>query len=263
MATVTEDLVSGHVLVDVNGGSTITRVFHVTGLVAAPHGQLLEALRDPGIPDIGDIYPNEAALTAQRHEVRPAGVNGAIIEVLYGVANRPRGGTWNQPIPLPGNDGQDVKQVSSTLREIITHFDVNSNRMILTPPPSKSNGLSFISKAKRFVPVANIVFERTETTAQNARIRSHFGRINSLAVGSFGVRTLLFHAYDSVSPDGGRSWQTTYEFTYDGDGWDHEDIWRDENGRPPADASFQSWQIMKQSDFNALGLDFSDVQVPV
>lgn len=264
MATVTEDLVANHVLVDITGGSTITRVFRVTGLVAAPHGQLIEALRDPGIPDIGDLYPNETLLSAQRHEVRPDGPNAARIVVLYSVANRPRGGTWNQPFPST-NDGQDVKQISSTLREVRTTEDRDSNPMSLTKPASKNFGQDYLSEASTFVPVGTIVFERVETSPPTGRARSLMGHLNNAPLGGglYATATLLFSGYDAQSVDGGRSWQTVYEFQYQSNGWQHRDTWKDESGRTPADAAEQAWNVLPLASFAGLGLDFTDSQTPI
>ena len=263
MATVTEDLAANHVLIDVNGGSTITRVFRVTGLVGLPHAQLIEALRDPAIPDIGDTYPNEPTLFARQHEVRPDGPNAARIEVLYAVANANRGGSWNQPYPGAGNDGDDVKQVSSSIRQVQTNRDVGDNPMTLNPPTSKTLSQAYLSEATTFVPVGTLVFERVETSPPAARLRSLVGKLNSTALGSYAVRTLLFAGFDAQSQDGGRTWQTVYEFQYQSAGWDHTDSWKDEGSRAPTDATRQSWQVIPQADFSGLSLNFADTQTPL
>lgn len=262
---VTEDLVASHVLIDINGGSSITRVFRVDELTAAPHGQLIEALQNPAIPDIGDQYPNQPTLFARRHQVRPDGPNAARIEVEYTVANANRGGSWNQPYPGAGNDGSDVKQISSALREVVTTRDITDTAMSLTKPASKIGGQDYLSEARAFRPVSTLVFERTETSPPAARARAHFGTLNSAALGGglYAVRTLLFSGFDAQSPDGGRTWQTVYEFQYDPLGWDHRDAWKDESGRVPTDAVTVTWQILAATNFASLDLDFTDSQTPL
>lgn len=263
MAVVREDMRNGHRLTDIRGGSTITRAFDVTGLVAAPSGQLLEALRDPAIPKIGDQYPGGELLFVVSVDVAPnEGANGARVECNYSILNRPTGGTWNQSYPV-GRDGQDVKQISFSLGEKETTRDRANQPMTLNPPASYSNSSSYLTKATIPKATGRLIFERVEASPQGDRMRGLFGRVNQFALSSYPANTLLFAAYESISEDGGRSWQTTYGFDYDPDGWEHRDTWKDAADKSPADAVEQTFDPVPLADFSVLGLDFTDVQAPL
>lgn len=264
MATITEDLVQGHRLRDVRGGSTITRTFRATQLVAAPHSQLVEAIQDPGVPKVGDQYPGGLLLFVQSVDAFPDGPNAARVECNYSVLNRPQGGTWNQGYPA-GRDGQDVKAVTWGTKELTTTRDRGDNPMTITPPASATNwGKPYLSEARIPVPVGSLVFERVETAPSNDRIRQHVGTVNSLAMGFFAANTLKFSRYESYSDDGGLSWNSTYTFEYDPDGWAHRDRWKEDGtGRPPDDAVEFLFDVLRTSNFNDLNLNFGDTQTPL
>ena len=264
MTVVREDLVAGHRATSASAGIVVTRTFHVSGLVAAPEGQLHEALNDPLIPNIGDPYPiPQWALTfVLTKDAAPAGPNAATVIVNYSSINRPSGSTWNQPYPGAGNDGIDVKQVSSGVREVQTFRDVANNVMLLTPPPTKAQSASYLSSATALVPVGSLVFERTETAPGTARMRDLVGRLNSPGIGLYGDKTLLFRSFEEQSEDGGSTWNCTYVFDFR-TSWVHVDTWRDQDGKLPSDGVVESFDIFTTASFAGLGLDFSDSQTPL
>ena len=250
-------------MTDIRGGSSITRSFDVTELTAAPEGQLLEALRDPAIPKIGDQYPGGELLFVVSVDVEPnEGANGARVECNYSILNRPTGGTWNQSYPV-GRDGQDVKQISFSLREIETTRDRDNQPMLLNPPASYMNSQPYLTKAKYATVNGRLVFERVEAAAHGDRMRGLFGRVNQFALSGYIAGSLLFSAYESVSEDGGRSWQTTYGFDWDPNGWVHTDSWKDAADKVPSDATEETFSLYPSADFSVLGLDFTDTQTPL
>lgn len=262
MTDVVEDLVDGHRLTDILGGSSITRTFRISGLVAVPSGQLIEAVQDPDIPKIGDAYPTLATLFVLTVNARPDGPNAARVECNYSVANRSSGGTWNQPYPGAGNDGSDVKQVTSGVRELTAYRDIGNNVMILNPPTSKATAPAYATTATRLLPTGSVVFERTETEPGTSRMRAYVGKVNSPAIGAYGDKTLLFRSFDEQSEDGGKTWNCTYTFDY-ASTWQHIDAWRDQDGKIPLDGAPQFWDTIELANFSALGLDFTDGQTPL
>ena len=261
MATVTEDLVAGHRLLDIRGGSSIVRTFIVSGLVGAPHAQLLEAIRDPGVPKVGDQYPNSEPLFVNRVNAEPDGPNKARIECEYAVPNRPSGGSWNQPLPI--GDGRDVKAFTAGLREVTTTRDRQNNAMTLNPPAKKTLSEPYLSEARTFKPVGSLSFERVESVPPSVRVRDQVGTVNSGTVGIYAQNTLLFRSLEAISEDGGRSWNCTYTFDFSSDGWQHVDTWKDEQGRTPSDATESTFDVLPTSNFAALSLDFTAGQVPL
>ena len=70
-------------------------------------------------------------------------------------------------------------------------------------------------------------------------------------------------SFEAYSDDGGQTWNCTYSFDYDAASWQHVDIWKDESGRIPRDATRQFFDVYQQSNYALLGLDFTDTQTPL
>lgn len=262
MTTVVEDLVDGHSYRQVLAGFALSRIFHVSGLTEIPARQLIEAANDPLIPDIGDIYPGTTAIPCVEVLAEPAGPNAAKVTCNYSA--QANVSTYNQPFPT-GNDGQDVKQVSSSLREIRTPLDRNGAFMELTPPTPLTAWLPYNSEATRFIPVGEVVFERVETSPPTSRARALVGKVNQFNLGgtNYPAGTLLFSALDADSNDGGIRWNCTYTFRYDSAGWGHVDAFRGPDGKIPLGVTVETFDVIDDDDFGGLGLDFSDNQTPI
>ena len=258
---VTEDLVDGHRYQRVLAGFTIVRVFRVDDLQDTPERQLIEAANDPGIPDIGDTYPGTTGILAREINSTPMGPNAARVEVVYSA--RANTTTYNQPLPA-GNDGQDVKQISAGVREVVTPRDRANNPMTLSANGTDYEGWpDYQSEARLFIPAGEIVFERVETSPAVDRARGFVARLNSLSIGNYAAETLLFVNLDAQSDDGGRRWNCVYTFRYSFDGWKHTDRFHGPDGKVPIDATEASWDVLPIADFSLLGLDFGDGQTPI
>lgn len=260
MPTVTPELVQGHQYQDTFAGFEILRVFHVRDLVDAPNRQLIEAVHTAGIPLLGETYPGTFGINCVRRTSFPAGENAARVECAYSA--RRNNSTFNQPFPV-GNDGKDVKQITTKTRELTTTRDIGDNPMVLNPPTRYEKMKSYLSEAKVLIPSGTLVFERVETSVAAARARTLVGRVNSTAEASYAARTLLFDTLESTSNDGGYSWDCTYEFLYDIGGWKHRDRWKAQDGRAAQDADEVEWDVLLEVNFSSLGLDFSDSQTPI
>jgi hypothetical protein len=262
MATVLPELTNGHEYNDLLGGFEITRVFRVTDLVDAPNRQLIEAVNDSAIPQIGELYPGTTGILVTRRNSRPAGPNAAIVTCVYSAKNN--NSSYNQPFPS-GNDGQDVKQVRSSTREVKVTKDFTGAPMLLSPPTSKKSWEPYLSEATVLIPVGAVVFERVETSPPTDRARALTGKVNSVSLGggNYPARTLLFAEYDDVTEDGGRRWNCTYVFRYDPLKWVHTDRYHGPSGKVPDGVSDVSWDVLPEADFSTLGLDFSDSQSPI
>ena len=260
MPTIIEDLERGHSINEILGEVSIQRVFHVSGLTAAPEAQLLEAIRDPGTPFLGDGYPNEPQWFVVNIDASPGGEpNSARLEYTY--SNR-QGPTWNQTPPT-GNDGEDVKQFSGSVRPRRTTVDRNDTPMLLAPPPAYAGWPNYESEAEMQDPIGELVFERVETTNPAVRWRTHGGTVNVSPIGAYGAEQLLFARLDAQSNDGGRTWNVVYRFQYDGDQWLHVDFYHAPDGKVPDGATGAAFNVQKTSDFSLLNLDFSDSQTPI
>lgn len=255
---VTFDLVSNHEVTEIIGGVELTRVVRVTGLTAAPDGQLLEALRDSGVPQIFTLWPGEPWYVIRR-EAFPDGPNAARIVLTYGNNNR---STFNQPEP-PVNDGLDVKQFSAGIQEVETTRDEGDVKMSIAPPASLAGLPNYLSTARIFKPNGTLLFERLESSPPGARVRDYLGMLNSIGLGSYPARSLLFARLDAQSDDGGRQWRCTYEFRYDPGLWKHRDRYRAPDNKVPDDAAEVTFDVQGTTDFTVLGLDFTDSQTPI
>lgn len=263
MATVTSDYVDGHSYEDVLAGFEIVRAFRVTGLVDAPERQLIEAVNDPGIPDLQTIYPGTTGILAVRRQVFPDGPNAARVIITYSAQKNVS--SYNQPDPV-GNDGQDVKQISAGTRSFKTQLDVGGTPMQLDPPLTPNDLTAWgphYSFAEVLIPAGEIVFERVETSPAASRARGMVGTLNSATVGAYPAKTLLFDKLDARSNDGGTRWNCTYIFRYDLGGWKHGDSYRGPDGKVAVGAVPQSWDVIPTTNFSSLNLDFTDSQTPI
>lgn len=262
MTVVVEDLVNGHSYRRVLAGFALSRVFHVSQLTEIPSRQLIEAANDPGIPDIGDVYPGTVGIPCVEVFAEPAGANAARVTCNYSA--QANVSSYNQPFPT-GNDGQDVKQVSSGVRELRSPYDRDGALMVLTPPAAQTGWDAYNSEATRFIPVGEVVFERVETSPPTSRTRALVGKINQFNLGgtNYPAGTLLFSGLDASSSDGGVRWNCTYTFQYDSAGWGHIDAFRGPDGRIPVGVSVETFDVIDHADFSGLGLDFSDSQTPI
>lgn len=258
MPVVDLDLANGHETTETFAARELTRVVRVTELTADPEGQLLEALRDPGVPQLGEFWPGEIQFVIRR-EAFPDGTNAARIVCTYG---RSTSTTFNQPDPV-GNDGLDVKNVSASLYEIETSRDRGDVAMTLTPPTEWNTLPTYLSTAKTFRPAGEIVFQRVETSPPTARTRSLVGTLNNGALNSYGDNTLLFTRLDANSDDGGRRWNCTYRFQYRADGWKHKDRWRGPDNRVVPQATEEEFDVIPEASWISLGLNWSDSQTPI
>lgn len=257
---VTSDYVDGHEYEDVLAGFEIRRVFRVTGLTDTPDRQLIEAVLSPGIPLIGETYPGTSGILVNRRNVRPDGPNAARVTCTYSA--RQNVSTYNQPVPV-GNDGQDVKQISSGVREVSTTVDAASAPMLINPPALFTGWDPYLSEARVFVAAGEIVFERVETTPAAARARALVGTLNDATIGAYSAKTLLFWRLDAQSNDGGRLWDCVYTFRYDAGGWMHRDRYHAPDGKVPEGAAEVAFDILGVASFTGLDLDFSDSQTPI
>lgn len=261
MTTIIKELVEGHSYEDVLAGFEIQRVFRVGGLVDTPERQLIEASLDPGVPQLGNVYPGTTGILCVRRNVVPDGPNAARVILTYSAERNVS--SYNQPEPT-ANEGQDVKQVSSSLREVTRTTDRGGTPMTLPAPSPKYDGLeSYLSEARVLVPAGEIVFERVEKSPAVATARTIVGKLNEFTIGSYAAGTLLFVSLDAVSNDGGYLWNCTYTFRYDSAGWGHVDAWHDQSGRVPPEATPQTFDVLEHTTFAGLDLDFGDAQTPI
>lgn len=264
MATI-EDLARSHTVSFINRETELVRVFHINELTADPEGQLLEAIQHPTIPAMGAQHPVATALFVVRKSANPAGENGAYVECTYSNSS---GSTWNQP--TPETDGEDVKQVSSSLITRRQTVDRLGAPMEMTTPPSYQGPIpdsrNYLSEAQVFRPVGTIVFERSESNPPTARARQLLNTVNNANLGTgdlYPQGTLLFARFNSESVDGGRVWRSVYEFRYDPEGWIHRDTWKTDSGKVPVDAVEQTFELYAQGNFGSLGLNWDDDQTPI
>lgn len=257
------DLTRNARLEEVAGGTEVSRTFRVSGIIDAAYEILFTGANWPGIPSIGDAYPGlNSQFRCKRKSAVPDGAGHDVLVVC--TYSDKTGPTWNQVAPEPvANDGVDVKQMSTSLVDTKRDKDINGTTMLVNSPASAGPAKSNISIANVKRPAGMIVFERVEVTPPAQRTRNMVGKTNSVQVGVYLSKSLLFSRIDAQSVDGGRVWRVTYEFTYDSAGFWHRDWYRRADGKVPDDATEHAWNIYEEVDFNTLGLDFSDNQTPL
>lgn len=266
MATVREDLRQRHRVSEDRGAYTAQRVFYVTGLAQPPELQIMEALQDPQIPlylaqyPLGSpsAFPVYDNMRVRQRDGEPYGANGVIVTVTYSNVAR---SNFNSLEPPVGDDGPDLKRISSAVDQRKTTRDRQGNAMTLTPGGVFLGDQAYDSEAEAFVAVGELVFFRTEKNPPAARMRNFVGKVNSIIQDGYPARTLLCWSIEADSQDG-ELWDVEYVFRYRPDGWEHRDTWKRPDGKPAAGQVEQTFELLDETSFNVLGLDFSDNQNP-
>jgi len=250
MSSVTWDILEQTRLQRDAAGDHPVRVAIVTGLSAVnAYERQTEAADALGL-SINDPHPEIATARLQRIDVEMVSHDTARCTLTYDhrdAADEASG----------GEEDSDIEVGASLVGEEV-NTDINGNVMTVSyaDHPDQSGLVS------RLRPEVTMNYTRRESSSPGAKARSYVGTVNDggwkFDPGS-AARTWLCTGIVGRSADGGDSWQVTYSFQYNPDGWGARVIWMDpDTGRPPSDlvdgTGIKTYQIYEPKAFNGLGL---------
>lgn len=205
-------------------GVTATRVFKVLDVEAGtPAAMIAYAVMATGIPRRGEPHPGIAGLRADRIRARaiPETTDGFIVTVAY--ATPDGSGRADEP-------GSNFCRVSigTSIVSVETNQDHEGNPILLNHVfRDKETGEETYTakdqpgRVEKSTPVMVLRFERKELHSPVPDMLAYVGRVNRETLWGAGPREWLCTGISGDSPDGGITYNVTYEFQKNPDGsWD-------------------------------------------
>jgi len=248
MAQVKIDKIEGSSLRRTAEGSEAQRIARVSGLSGGASDRLRAACDAPGIPSVGEPHPTIANLYVCSLVAVPDGAAAAIVTISYRSRSAEIGET-------------PVIQVGSSVVQTTTETDADGNRITVSYSASgddvdlKTQG----SRVSVLVPQTTLRFTRTEDASPLAKARTCVGTINKTEVFDSASGTWLCTAIAGRSLDGGATYEVTYEFQYNGRGWQPTVSYIDpQTNRPPPELTdglgAKTVNVYLETEFKELGL---------
>ncbi len=222
---------------------------------------LKDALDHPDMPQLNTWHPFIGGLLLKKRDVNLVNVSTVEVRLVY---ERP---TW-----ITKNDESEPQAsitIGSSVQSVPTNKDVNGNLMEVEyddpreqeyRPNKSDNPQKQTGEASKDVPLSTITYKRIEYENPLKKSQEYVGRLNSGPWAHGAEKTWKCTYLGGPSNDGGASYEVTYTFEYNPDGWDFEAIYTDpETGKPPVDVvpdvGQKTFQILSTANFNALGLE--------
>jgi hypothetical protein len=221
------------------------RVAYVSGLTGNFHQRMAQAIGAEGIPSLRQAHPSMTGIFVTTIDAQPAGVDGAMVRITYSSSN-------GQQLPAPGEPAQI--EVGATLCQTTTTQDIAGNPLTVTLGDDE-DAPTQIARVTRLAPQVTVRYSRLETSSPGSKARTFVGRINSTEVFGSEEGTWMCTAITGRSHDGGETYEVSYDFQYNPDGWQPAVVYLDPaTGRPHPDAEPVVASIYEAVDFTDLEL---------
>lgn len=242
------DYIEGATLTVSSTGIEAQRVARVSGLRGPAADRLNEALQSAGMPHIGDPHPTIGGLFATTLSVKPNGSNDAIVTIRYQSRSATNGDASMMTV------GSSVTQVSSNLDSTGNIISVS-----YSPTGSTTDLLTQTARVSRLTPQTTLQFTRTESASPLAKARRYVGAINQTTIFESAPGKWLCVGIDGKSSDGGASYQVTYAFQLNTEGWQPTVSYTDPSTRQtPLDlvegVGTKRIKVYPEAEFKELGL---------
>ena len=259
-----------------DGGITATRAFIVTDLQGDAATKMSLALTADQIPAIYDYHPSFGSLRCNNKRVEPITANQFRVLCDYVKLDNSE-----SPEDEPGEEPAQIS-VGSTVQSKQTTNKIDINTGQITPitigPLNYSNedGSTFTKPSQTGlvniqVPQTTIRFQKRENEDPLNKSLKYVGKTNSTQFLGIPQGDVLCSRLEGSTNDGGTTYDVTYEFQVDLDGWKADIVYIDQDtglpasqntdpadGDPiltsPADDAAVSVDIYQQENFNDLEL---------
>lgn len=246
-AAVVGDIIDGARAEISTTGLRATRIAHVEGLISKGSAGLFEAMNASGIPRHGEPFPDIPNLwvTGVEAVYEPDSNTQARVIIRYGFPDIDVGYFDNEP----SETTTPRLEVSSSVQSTTTNKDVHGKVFVIDnyhkefrepdgtpigtnalPEPAQGGEVNFQQ------PTATVRYFRREPGSPGLKSKQYVGTINASPVFGDPAHFWMCTRLDGSTDDGGRSYNTTYEFQRHPDSWDVVVVWRDpETGQPGQD----------------------------
>lgn len=226
-------------------GWEVHRSAYVSGLSGDYHQRMTQAITASGMPQLREAHPQIPGIFVTSIDAAPAGIAAAMVRIVYGS---------QQPGQLPAPDQPPQIEVGATLSQTSTHQTAAGDPIIVTLGEG-SQAVSQVARVSRLSPQVTVRYTRLEEASPGSKARDFVGRINADEVFSSDVGTWMCTAITGRSADGGSTYEVTYDFQYNPDGWNPQVAYIDPaTGQPHAEAESITAVIYESVDFADLEL---------
>ncbi len=214
MSTVKLDLIKDSSATETFQNFALNRLAYISGITASnSYDYIIQAFSASGLPEIGDAHPSALAaaenVVCHQRTYKPTGNNStAIIELLY-------------KKNVLTAEGQTVYEFGTNMISEETNLDANGNLMSVTKQAegALTSAILEYCTANVLKPQSILRATRMEYGSLNINAAKYPGAVNNANWAGGARRTWLCSAINCISEDGGRSYKTSYEFTYNPNGW--------------------------------------------
>jgi len=260
--TVTAHLISGESLEQTADGWRSQAQYQVDGVTGSAAGKLYQAMSNSNVPQFGDPHPVLSLLRVSNRSARP--ITDASTQVVVITI------TYEQPTSeqqTPSETEQSQIQVGSSVESVVTQRDVDGNQILVTHTYSKTDAEGNVQEVTQTqggeveyqVPSTSFSFSRREPQSPGDKSLLYVGKINSAFFAGAPAGHWLCTRIEGSSDDGGQSYNVTYEFQRNSEGWAATVVFIDtDTGRPPPflveGVGIKDIEVYRRIDFNALNL---------
>lgn len=243
-----------------SSGITVTKIGRASGIEGAGDAYLKEVLDDAAMPDYGDQHPTINTIYLSDINIAPDDCGKARIQLTY---------TTPDYTSAPINDtGPGLIEVGATISEVDTEKDINGDQITVAHDFSSTDSDRGVESqggvVRTFMPQMRLRQSRKESVNPQSKANTYVGRVNSFGIWGYPAESLLCVGITGTSDDNGNSYNVTYEFQYNPDGWGATAVFIDpETGRPPAglatsgvNAGVVTVDVLQQINFSGLILSF-------
>jgi len=221
------------------------RTAYVSGLSGDYHQRMAQAISATGIPQLRQPHPAISSIFVTSIDAKPAGVDGAIVRIEYGTGS-------GKHLPSPGDPA--MIEVGATLSQTSTHQTASGDPLEVSLGDDSESPRQ-IARVTKFIPQVTVRYSRLELSSPGSKARQYVGKINSEEVFGSDAGTWMCTAITGRSNDGGETYEVTYDFQYNPEGWQPVVTYIDPTtGRPHPDAESVTAQIYESIDFANLEL---------
>lgn len=242
-------------------GFEAVRLFHVSDVSGNSDKKVFNALRMTGVPQFNQSHPADGSLrvVSRNASLVPNTTDTFRITCTY---RRP---TEAQQPPSSSQPAQ--LSIGTSLQEITTVYNRHGQLMFTVKTDadgrevSDSSGVPVyqLAESKIMVPLTVATFTRKESHSPLLASAAYCGKVNSVTFLGASRRKWMCTNIGGSSPDGGVTWDVSYEFTLNQDTWDGWLLYIDPaTGQPLPNPikgkSIVREEIAKEIDFRTLTL---------
>lgn len=201
----------------------LVRNAYISGITASnDYDYILQAFSAAGLPAVGDAHPSALPIAANTYCTRrtykeTGNRSTAIIELVY-------------QRNILSAEGQTIYEFGTNLTSEENNFDANGMPISVGYKPAGGTLKKYYPRFPALRPQSVLRATRIEYGYINIAAASYVGCVNSAAWAGGKKLQWMCTSINMISQDGGRSYRTTYEFTFNPMAWVARCFYLDRDG---------------------------------